>query len=540
MKLTAEKSRLPAAQQWGLQALGVVLLIAYFFTVPTDLDGAPMIYLFRFFAFGIGLCLLLSVLAFRNRGQVNAFWQFNKIVIFRAILTSAFAFVLFTGLGLALAALDNLFGMDIPGRRYGQLWILINGIFSVGFILAGIPEDLDALDSVTEYPKGLKVFAQYVLSPLVLVYFVILYTYIAKIIITWNWPQGWVGRLILGFAATGILALFVLDPIKEQTGQSWIKRASRWYYIILIPLVVVLFLALWRRISEYGITEDRYLGLAIGVWMAVMAGYFLLSKSRSIKIIPASLCILAFAISFGPWGMFAVSERSQIDRLQGLLTTNSILVNGSVQKAPDAVSSDDVIEISAILWYLREVHGYDGIQGWFAENLRADEEENYRFKTAEDVADLMGIDFNRYPQVGEGGSYSFTVDLKTPVPVAGYDHLVQATYRKYYPDKASSDVDTLQEVVTTQDSIILNIISDAVVTDTLVMDLRPLIDSLTTAYGASRKREIPAEKAIAEFESDGVRAKIVLLSMYAQRTDETIELRNYDALILYSVVKGEE
>ncbi|MBU0520313.1 DUF4153 domain-containing protein, partial [bacterium] len=339
LTLTAEKSKLPIAKQWGLQALGVFLLIAYAFTVPTDLDSAPMIYLFRFFAFAVGLCLLFTVLSFRSKGQLNGFWQFNKIVVFRVILTGAFAAVLFAGLGLALAALDNLFGMNIPDQRYAELWILINGLFTVGYILAGIPDDLDALDSLPEYPKALKVFAQYVLAPLVLVYFVILYAYIAKIIVTWNWPQGWVGRLILGFSAAGILALFVLDPIKELMGQSWIKRTARWYYIILIPLVVVLFLALWRRISEYGITEGRYLGLAIGIWLAVMAFYFIFSKTKSIKFVPASLCILTFTISFGSWGMFAVSERSQIARLQGLLASNEILVDGSVQKAPAVVSA---------------------------------------------------------------------------------------------------------------------------------------------------------------------------------------------------------
>jgi len=494
-----------------------------------------MIYLFRFFAFAVGLGLLFSVLAFRSRGQVNGFWQFNRIVVFRAILTGAFAAVLFAGLGLALAALDNLFGMNIPPQRFGQLWILINGFFTVGFILAGIPDDLDALDSITEHPKALKVFALYVLVPLVLVYFVILYAYIAKIIITWNWPQGWVGRLILGFSAAGILALFALDPIREHMGQSWIKRAGRWYYAALIPLVVVLFLALWRRISEYGITEGRYLGLAIGVWLAVMAGYFIFSKTRSIKMIPASLCILTFAISFGPWGMFAVSERSQIARLRGLLVSNSILIHGSVQKAPGAVSARDITEISSILWYLGEVHGYDGIQAWFAESLRLDSAETYRFKSAAEVADMMAITFDTYRQGGPGGSHTFTVNPKTPITVSGYDHLVRAAYGRPDAGKTPSHFDTPCQVVTTPDSIILIIMSNTAATDSLVMNLRPLVDSLTAAYGTLRKQDIPAEKATSKFASAGMRAQVIMLNMSVRRTNDTIQLENYDALILYSV-----
>ncbi|MFZ5979027.1 MAG: DUF4153 domain-containing protein [Candidatus Zixiibacteriota bacterium] len=534
LKLTAEKFKLPTAKLWSLQAIGLCLLIAYAFTIPSNLDGAPMFYLFRFFAFALGLCFLFSVLPFSRVGQANGFWQFNKIIVFRIILTGAFAVVLFAGLGLALAALDNLFGMDIPPQRYGELWILINGLFTVGFLLAGIPDDLDALEKVGDYPKGLKIFAQYVLAPLVLVYFVILYAYIAKIIVTWNWPQGWVGRLILGFSATGILALFVLDPIRDQLGQSWLRRAARWYYITLVPLVAVLFLALWRRISEYGLTEDRYLGLAAGVWLAIMAAYFIISKRRNIKIIPASLCALTFLISFGPWGMFAVSEKSQIARLQGFLESNSILVEGSVQKAPGVVSENDIAEISSILWYLREVHGYDGIQSWFSENLRLDSTETSWFKDAPAVAGMMGFEFDMYSRSGSSGFFSLTVDLKSPVSISGYDHLVQVTYSKSEAVTPPFPINAPCAIMTAPDSIVLTIPQDTSAFDSLAMDLRPLIDSMTAAYGGIRSQKIPADKATAEYASAFMRAKIIMLDLYLERTDDTTAVINYDALIMYS------
>ena len=66
---------------------------------------------------------------------------FNRTVILRVILSGAFAFVLWGGLGLALAALENLFGLDVPPERYMELWILILGLFAVPFVLSGIPEE---------------------------------------------------------------------------------------------------------------------------------------------------------------------------------------------------------------------------------------------------------------------------------------------------------------------------------------------------------------------------------------------------------------
>jgi len=535
LKLVTEKENSNSGRGWILQAIGVALLVVYAFTVPSDLPRAPLFYIFRFFAFGIGCCLLLSFLPFLYKGQGNGFWQFNRTIVFRIILAGAFAMVLFAGLGLALAALENLFGMNIPPERYGELWILILGLFVVPFILSGIPENLSELDETADYPKSLKIFGQYVLAPLVLVYFVILYAYIAKIIIIWNWPQGWVGRLILGFSATGILALFVLDPIREKMEALWIKRAARWYYLILLPLIVVLFLALWRRISEYGLTEGRYLGLALGVWLAFTAGYFLLSRSKSIKMIPASLCVWTFLVSVGPWGMFSVSEQSQIRRLKDMLTADSILVNGMVQNALSPVSDDHEVQISAILSYLHEVHGFSEIEPWFAETLRLDTTGAVsRFKHPADVAELLGIEFNPYGGPGRDNYFYVYIDPQTPISISGYDHMVRAKYGGSVVKVNPAKQPNTSEIETTVDSVVVRFVTDSTIFDSVVIPLRPLIDRVTLAHENAHGLQIPGEKAMFEYETARFKTKVVMLKAYLQRQDSTIVANSYDALIFYS------
>lgn len=535
LKLAAERESSNSGRGWILRAIGVALLVTYAFTIPTDLPRAPLFHLFRFFAFGIGCCLLFSFLPFRHKGQGNGFWQFNRIIVFRIILAGAFAVVLFSGLGLALAALENLFGMEIPPERYFELWILILGFFVVPFILSGIPENLSELDGVADYPRSLKVFGQYVLSPIVLVYFVILFAYIAKIIITWSWPQGWVGRLILGFSATGILALFVLDPIREKMETLWIKRASRWYYLILLPLIVVLFLALWRRISEYGLTEDRYLGLAIGVWLAFTSGYFLLSRSKSIKMIPASLCAFTFLISVGPWGMFSVSEQSQIRRLKEMLIADSILVNGMVQKAPSPVSDDHEIQISSILSYLHQVHGFSEIEPWFAETLRIDTAgTGSRFKEPAYVAGLLGVEFNLYRGPGRDKYIYVHIDPQTPISISGYDHMVRAGYGRYEVSVNPVKQPITSEIETTADSVVVKFVTDSAPFDSVVIPLRPLIDRIVEAHANARGLQIPGEKAMFEYETAGFKTKVVMLQVHLQQQDSTVVANSYDALIFYS------
>lgn len=523
------------------QVFGVVLLVVYAVTMPPDLPRAPLSHFFRFFAFAIGCCLLVSFLPFKHKGQVNGFWHFNRIIVFRIILAAAFAIVLFAGLGLALAALENLFGMDIPPERYIELWILVIGLFVVPFTLAGVPEDLSTLDTISDYPRPLKVLGQYVLPPLVLVYFVILYAYIGKIVITWSWPEGWVGRLILGFSATGILALFMLNPIHEKMESPWIARASRWFYLILLPLIVVLFLALWRRISEYGLTEVRYLGLAGGVWLAVICGYFLLSRSKSIKMIPASLCVFAFLMPVGPWGMFSVSERSQVERLREMLVADSILVDGMVQKAPSPVSEDHEVQISAILSYLHEVHGFSEIEPWFTENLRPDTAATgSRFKDPGYVAGLMGVEFNPYGVSGRDSYFSVHVDPQTPISVSGFDYMVRAGYGGPVANANTAKEPIISsKIETTADSVVMAFVTDSAPFDSAVIPLRPLIDQVAAAYSDIRGGRIPGEKAVYEYETAGFKTKVVMLQARLQRQDSTTVTNSYELLILYSR-KGED
>ena len=535
LKLAAERESAGSGRGRALPIVGVALLIAYSFVVPADLPDAPLFHLFRFLAFGAVCCLLFLVLPFRRKGEENGFWQFNKLVVFRLILAGVFAAVLFAGLGLALGALDNLFGIDIPPRRFGQLWALINGLFTVSFVLAGIPDDLDALEGVTDYPKALRVFGQYVLSPLVLIYSVILYAYIAKITITWSWPQGWVGRLILGFSGTGILALFVLDPIREKLDTLWIRKASRWYYLILLPLVVVLFLALWRRISEYGLTEGRYLGLALGVWLVFIAGYFLLSRSRSIKMIPASLCVFAFAVSLGPWGMFSLAENSQVQRLKTILTAESILVDGTVRNAPAPVSEDNEVQISAILAYLHEVHGFSEIEPWFTGSLRPDSSRaGSRFEGPAVVAELLGVEFTPYGGPGRDNSFSVFIDPLASISISGYDHMVRARYGgpPAVIDPTAPAISS--QVETTPDSVVVRFTADSAALDSLVIPLGPLFDRVVSTHAGDRGSPLPGDRAAYEYETVDFDIKIVVLQAHFQQQDSVMVARSYDALIFYS------
>lgn len=533
LALFAEKRQMRKPAALGLQMIGILLLVAYALTVPTDLTRAPLVTLFRFFVLAAALHLFTAVAPFTSQGQQNGFWHYNKALFLRILTTGVYSGVLFLGLVIALAALENLFGIDVPDKRYMELFITIAGIFATWFFLAGIPEDLSQLDTRTDYPKELKIFAQYILLPIVLIYFVILYAYLAKILIAWDWPQGWVSKLILGYSGAGMFLLLLLHPVVGHTGNRWIARAARWFYILLIPLFVVLILAVWRRVSEYGLTEGRYIAIALGVWLAFLVVYFTLSKTRSIKIIPASLCVCTLLVTVGPWGMFSVARQSQIGRLESILTQSGILADGSVRPLHGEVTPRDAREISAILSYLHETHGFSEIQGWFRESLKEDTlASGVAYKSPATVAKMMGVEFTTRWVESPGGIV--TLEAEGGFDVDGYDRMMRVTM--YSEGIESADL--------LKDSIVYRVpegcksmtfISVRTGAELLQIDLWSHMEPLLREYGESADGRIANEKMSVRAAGNGLRVRLCLwLIQFRERGGET-RVTWIVATILYSV-----
>jgi hypothetical protein len=532
LALVAERRGMVKMPALGLQCGGVLLLVGYAFTIPMDFTHAPLVSLYRFFILGVALYLLLSFAPFAVSGEQNGFWRYNKGLFLRMLTALLYSVVLYAGLSIALAALDNLFGVYVPGKRYFELWILVIGVFSTWFFLAGVPENLARLNEIIEYPRSLKVLAQYILLPIVLIYLIILYAYLGKILIAWDWPQGWVSKLVLGFSGTGMFLLLLLHPVLGREENIWFKNFSRWFYIVLIPLIVVLFLAVWRRVGEYGITEGRYLALALGVWLGFIVIYFITSSTKSIKVIPASLCVLAFGVSFGPWGAFSVARESQIMRLEKLSTEAGILVDSKIRSVHAEVSFDQAKQISALLAYLHETHGYDRIQRWFSESLREDTSSSgLPYKSPETVAKLMGVQYVTYWAASPEGLVNFNAE--NPFDPHGYDRMAILQVRW----TGGKDVKFAADSISYRMSTDLDTISFAAIptgTTLVRINLLAHAEELLKKYRAAATDHIPDEAMVVNAAGNGLRVRICPSWMQLQQRGGKTKLTGMTAVILYS------
>jgi hypothetical protein len=316
------------------------------------------------FAASVAAASIMPLLA----GQSTArFRRFNLVLLQRLLATVALAIPLFLGLMLALWAVRTLFGLEMSDGLPLSLWFLVTGVFGTAYFAGNAPR-LDAGDTF-ENPAFLRALTRFILLPLSLTYLVILYAYVVRILVLREWPQGMVSGLILAFAATGIATHLLLKD--DEHGGRWARGYTRWFYLLLAPLVAMLFAAIWRRHSEYGLTEERALVWVGAFWLAGISAYFLLRRGARLEAIPLTLGITAFLISVGPWSVFELSRRSQTGRLERNLIAAGRWHDGKLARSDVRPDPRVEGEISQILDYLNRRGELQSLRPWFSDSACA-------------------------------------------------------------------------------------------------------------------------------------------------------------------------
>jgi len=360
------RERIEALTRWPIEMLGVVLLALWIIVQPSRPSDAPGIIWIRWLLLLAALHFVVAVSPYVRPGQRLGFWQFNRRLFLRFCLATLYTGVLTAGFELALLSADKLFELKLS-NAYGDLFFLMIGVFHPIFFLAGVPTDFHALDEETEYPRGLKAFTQFALAPLVAVYTAILYAYAAKIIITRNWPHGWVALPVLLLSGIGILGFLLLYPLRTRPKQQWAVWFTRNFPCALAPLSILLLLSVQLRIRQYGVTEERYVGIVAALWIFGWALVFIFRRNAGIRWIPSSLAIIALLATFGPVSAGAISRASQLKRVEHMLQAHGLWQDNHAKPAAATMELSKAAEtdLESTLRYLIQTHGGKSIHGIF-------------------------------------------------------------------------------------------------------------------------------------------------------------------------------
>ncbi len=420
LHLVAERRRWNALLLTAGAAGILLLLTLYFLTLAPDPIQRDY---YRFGMFMACAHLLVSFAPFVGYNEPNGFWQFNKLMLMQLVTATLYAGTLYLGLIIAIETVKFLFDISFPFRIEADLLVLTIGFFHTLFFLNGFPLHLDILEGQSSYSRGVKVFTQYVLLPLVVVYLGILYLYIGKILVQWQLPEGGVAYLVMAFSVAGILALLLVYPLRESAGERWVLLFTRRFYLALFPLIILLWAGIYRRIQDYGITENRYLVAALAVWLAGISLYFLFSRKDDIRWIPLSLCVISFLLAVGPWSIFSVSRRAQASRFEQLLAEYKLLNSNRQLSGGATLSAQDYDQLVSGIRYFRSRRESDELRPYFTTLPQTDDSQA--------LANAMEKQLSKVVQVtaetrSPDASLSYSLagsDQGIEVPVRSFDFL---------------------------------------------------------------------------------------------------------------------
>lgn len=362
----------------------------------------------------------------RDSSNDLSFWVYNRILWVGVLVSFLAIFIMTGGLHAAFASIEALFDIDLPHEIMGDIWAFSALLVGPVYALSWVPKEFNFVKEECKDPPGLGFLLNWILAPLILIYFLILYAYLVKLIVVQELPLGVLAYMVTGFAGVGIATYLIGWPMHENGG-AILQKVYKYLFPALAIPVVLQFIAIGERIYTYGVTEQRYMIVLSAIWLAVLVGLFTVKKASSIKIIPTLLSLLLFLAAFGPWGAVGLSGMSQQHRLEKLLVKHEILKDGRVTKTEKDISFDDRKSISSKVEYMHDTERKDRLRVWFPDKT----DEEWEKLTAYNMVEAMGIKYVSRYETGTSDDrfhYYTRHNQKRLTDVRGYDYASQNIY----------------------------------------------------------------------------------------------------------------
>ena len=227
----------------------------------------------------------------------------------RALLVAGIIYLLYAAISYTIYSLFDLNYITWSGWFGKVAVVLFCGLAPVLFFaMEDHPEPI-------EIRRFWAVLLNWVLSPALLIYTAVLYIYAAKILFTWNLPKGGVAIMVTVFFVV-FFAAKMLQMLTEP-------QPFKWFYdrfsLFVLPLLVLFWTGLARRLTDYGLTDSRYYLLLVGAFMTVCVLVFLFRNRHGYFALTAgTLCVVLLTVLVPPLRGEKVAMRAQLHRVRTL------------------------------------------------------------------------------------------------------------------------------------------------------------------------------------------------------------------------------
>jgi len=263
-------------------------------------------------------------------GTPIRFWTFNTRSAFALIVGALGAGLFVIGLWAILATLRSLFDLQISHR-------LVSYAGTVGFTLVlpiywlSLQPMVLEIDDAEPQPdillRAVAALTDFIFIPLLAIYAVILLIYAAKIAVSAAMPRGQIGWMVSVFLGLGYLTFLLALPKQSPLPRVRQLFRSAWPPATLVP-AGMLGLALHERVSDYGITEDRYLIGIVALATVLLFAVWVARRRLDVRAVPVIAAGLLLIGAIGPFAARSMTVHSQAQRFVNILEASGELTNG--------------------------------------------------------------------------------------------------------------------------------------------------------------------------------------------------------------------
>lgn len=214
-----------------------------------------------------------------------------------------------------------------------------------------------------ELPKILTIIFNFIISPAVIIYAVIMYVYLITIVVNWQLPKGGVAYMVMAFILVTLLCMLVQRVLKKRY-YDWFFNHFTW--ISIAPLILFWTGTLYR-ISQYGLTESRVYLVVAGCAMILFVIMLLREQWSNFRTMVLISCCAIVVFTYLP-GISAksIGYRAQKTRLDAYIVklnlgdkhTNKLITNlDSAGIKNDSITNTQLYEVSDIYEYMSDAVG---------------------------------------------------------------------------------------------------------------------------------------------------------------------------------------
>lgn len=182
-----------------------------------------------------------------------------------------------------------------------------------------VPSLINALTDMKQEPgKFIKVLVTCVFMPIASFLIIILYMYIIKITATGELLKN---SIFFILSLTFSIAIPIVLLLRNYDENKNLKAIASILLYAFMPLIILQIIAMGIRISDYGLTTSRYMGVVLIIFEIVFIGLILYKKSKHLDKSILFVVGLVLICVLSPLNLLDVPIMSQTKRLENILAT---------------------------------------------------------------------------------------------------------------------------------------------------------------------------------------------------------------------------